>query len=303
MNIARRFSTTASKFATYRSGAFNLGAMPLATKRAPSLKPDTIKAARPSYASSSSPKIPWKPKSEASKEAEKSVVPEPAQEAVKISAEEEFAAVPNSGSYVAPIRDSSYTTSRNDAQTVADMTNSIKMVEETENLNEDWSTSFGGLGSKPFSQQAGDILMAPVEPNDVEITPDGLLYLPEIKYRRILNRAFGPGGWGIAPRTKTLVTTKQVTREYGLVCLGRLVSVSRGEQEYFSEFGVTTAMEGCKSNALMRCCKDLGIASELWDPAFIRIFKAKYCDSKYFEKKKRYVWKLKSRVWDYPYNK
>lgn len=23
---------------------------------------------------------------------------------------------------------------------------------------------------------------------------DGLLYLPEIKYRRILNRAFGPGG-------------------------------------------------------------------------------------------------------------
>ncbi|CAB4421510.1 unnamed protein product, partial [Rhizophagus irregularis] len=27
----------------------------------------------------------------------------------------------------------------------------------------------------------------------------------------------------------------------------------------------------------MRCCKDLGIASELWDPTFIRDFKKKYC--------------------------
>lgn len=26
------------------------------------------------------------------------------------------------------------------------------------------------------------------------------------------------------------------------------------------------AMESAKSNALMRCCKDLGVASELWDP-------------------------------------
>jgi hypothetical protein len=44
----------------------------------------------------------------------------------------------------------------------------------------------------------------------------------------------------------------------------RLVSVSRGEQEYFDPSGLATASEGAKSNALMRCCKDLGIASELW---------------------------------------
>lgn len=44
----------------------------------------------------------------------------------------------------------------------------------------------------------------------------------------------------------------------------RLVGVARGEQEYFDPSGIPTATEGCKSNALMRCCKDLGIASELW---------------------------------------
>ena len=48
------------------------------------------------------------------------------------------------------------------------------------------------------------------------------------------------------------------------MCHGRLVSVARGEQDYFDPGGIATATEGCKSNALMRCCKDLGIASELW---------------------------------------
>lgn len=51
-----------------------------------------------------------------------------------------------------------------------------------------------------------------------------------------------------------------------------LVSLARGEQQYFDPDGIPTATEGCKSNALMRCCKDLGIASELWDPRFIRGF-------------------------------
>jgi hypothetical protein len=51
-----------------------------------------------------------------------------------------------------------------------------------------------------------------------------------------------------------------------------LISLARGEQQYFDPDGIPTATEGCKSNALMRCCKDLGIASELWDPRFIRGF-------------------------------
>lgn len=54
--------------------------------------------------------------------------------------------------------------------------------------------------------------------------PDGLIYLPEIKYRRILNKAFGPGGWGLAPRSETNVGPKVVSREYALVCLGRFVN-------------------------------------------------------------------------------
>lgn len=49
-----------------------------------------------------------------------------------------------------------------------------------------------------------------------------------------------------------------------LSLLYRLVSIARGEQEFFDPNGVSTALEGAKSNALIRCCKDLGVASELW---------------------------------------
>ncbi|CDK29951.1 unnamed protein product [Kuraishia capsulata CBS 1993] len=176
-----------------------------------------------------------------------------------------------------------------------------------ESLN--WSSSFHGLGNAAFGKEAQEILASEIEPNDVEITPDGLLYLPEIKYRRILNRAFGAGGWGLAPRSETLISKQglggQLTREYALVVNGRLVSIARGEQQFFADKGIPTATEGCKSNALMRCCKDLGIASELWDPRFIRTFKRKYCEDIFVEhvptKKKKKIWKRKDETVEYPF--
>lgn len=85
----------------------------------------------------------------------------------------------------------------------------------------DWTRSFSGLSNEAFSPEAAKVLLAPVNPDDVEVKPDGILYLPEIKYRRILNLAFGPGAWGLAPRGETIVTPKSVTREYALVALGR----------------------------------------------------------------------------------
>ncbi|CAM0142707.1 unnamed protein product [Umbelopsis sp. WA50703] len=85
----------------------------------------------------------------------------------------------------------------------------------------DWSKSFHGLSTQPFSSEVAEVLMQPISPDDIEIKPDGLLYLPEIKYRRILNKAFGPGGWGLAPRGEHSISPKNVSREYALICHGR----------------------------------------------------------------------------------
>lgn len=85
----------------------------------------------------------------------------------------------------------------------------------------DWARSFHGLSTEAFQPEAARILLAPLDPHDVEVKPDGIIYLPEIKYRRVLNKAFGPGAWGLAPRGETIVTPQSVTREYALVVLGR----------------------------------------------------------------------------------
>ncbi|EDN05028.1 mitochondrial genome maintenance protein MGM101 [Histoplasma capsulatum] len=169
----------------------------------------------------------------------------------------------------------------------------------------DWTRSFHGLSAQPFSKEAAEVLLQEINSDDVEIKPDGIVYLPEIKYRRILNKAFGPGGWGLAPRGESIVTAKTVTREYALVAHGRLVSVARGEQDYFSPDGIPTATEGCKSNAMMRCCKDLGVASELWDPRWIRQFKAKYTREAFVEhvttKRRTKIWLRKDDPVSYPW--
>ncbi|KAG9061728.1 hypothetical protein KI688_006878 [Linnemannia hyalina] len=169
---------------------------------------------------------------------------------------------------------------------------------------EDWTRSFSGMAIEPFEKEVAEILMKPLDADDIEIKPDGLLYLPEIKYRRILNKAFGPGGkWH-----EHSISPKNISREYALVCKGRFVSTARGEQAYFDADNLATASEGCKSNALMRCCKDLGIASELWDPGFIRKFKKQYCEEMFVEhavtKRKKKLWKRKDQGdFDYPYSK
>lgn len=87
----------------------------------------------------------------------------------------------------------------------------------------DWTRSYHGLGSISFTPEQSELLLAPIVQDDVEVKPDGIVYLPEIKYRRILNKAFGPGGWGLAPRGESIVTGKLVTREYGLIVQGRYV--------------------------------------------------------------------------------
>lgn len=184
------------------------------------------------------------------------------------------------------------------------------------------------------------MLMKPIPFEDVEIKPDGIIYLPEIKYRRILNQAFGPGGWGMAPRGELMVGEKVVTREYALLVHGRYVlyltlplipsfprntslmltfgpffppshrfiAQARGECQFFgNDDGVATAGEGCKSNALMRCCKDLGVASELWDPRYIREYKKKYTQEIWCEhvatKKKRQIWVRRGDDPQYPYKR
>lgn len=86
--------------------------------------------------------------------------------------------------------------------------------------NVDWTTSYHGLGTNPVTPAQFAILCKPLAPSEIEVKPDGILYMPEIRYRRKLNEAFGPMGWGIAPRGEVVVGKEIVTREFALIIDG-----------------------------------------------------------------------------------
>ena len=94
-----------------------------------------------------------------------------------------------------------------------------KTVQDLEDI--DWSESYFGVGALPIPPEQYQMLSAPLDPADIEVKPDGVIYLPEIKYRRRLNDAFGPMGWGIVPRGEPVIGDSVVTREYALIVGGR----------------------------------------------------------------------------------
>ncbi|GMG37042.1 unnamed protein product [Aspergillus oryzae] len=152
----------------------------------------------------------------------------------------------------------------------------------------DWTRSFHGLSAAPFPKEAADILLAETDPEEVEIKPDGVRVLLPRRRLRGSMLWFVMGG---------MFFFFSFSLGLGLAddCVNdRLVSVARGEQDYFSPDGIPTATEGCRSNALVRCCKDLGIASELWDPRWIRKYKAQYTREVFVE---HVVNKRKSKIW------
>ena len=116
------------------------------------------------------------------------------------------------------------------------------------------AAAYHGIASGPFARETADVLLAPLDPADVEVKPDGTVYLPEIKYRRRLNRAFGPGAWAMKPIGTATVTADDVLyRTYQMFCMGRFVAEATGEQQVRKGMSFATAEESAKSNALMRC--------------------------------------------------
>ena len=132
--------------------------------------------------------------------------------------------------------------------------------------------SFGNIETTPEQQ---GILFAIVGDEDVEIRPDGLIYLPWTGYVRRLRGAFGTS-WGLLPQGKPAMRDGFVMWGFFLCVKGKMASYAVGECEQTSRMTYGDCLEGAKSNALMRCCKNIGISLELWEPSFIRRWVEKY---------------------------
>lgn len=145
---------------------------------------------------------------------------------------------------------------------------------------------FDGMATEPFPEAARKVLAEGVDPAAVEIKPDGIVYVPGVYYRRQLTKAFGAGAWAIVPRQPARVMGDVVVYPGALYILGRFVAEAVGECTYRqnSNMSYASCVEGAKTDALSRCCKDLGMATELWDAAWRDRWKADYAEKYMGEK-------------------
>jgi len=162
---------------------------------------------------------------------------------------------------------------------------------------------YEGISALPVTEKQARILIKPVETSEIEIKPTGEIYLCHIQYRRRLNAAFGIGQWALKPIGGFVKTQKNnfgktqqtVCREYALYIAGKFAASAIGEATYIEENMQMTWSDACeatKSNAIMRCCKDIGIGLEMWDKKFSEQFKKEHCVRVF--RKGNAVWRLKT---------
>lgn len=126
-------------------------------------------------------------------------------------------------------------------------------------------------GTLELTEAQKKILLAPVDENQIERRPDGLLYLPWIECQKRLIEAFGLQ-WTMVEEGSPVLQNNVVYRKFHLIIQGKYCGTAIGEQSYIPSNQRMTygdACEGAKSNALVRLCKRLGIGQELWDRKFI----------------------------------
>jgi hypothetical protein len=125
-----------------------------------------------------------------------------------------------------------------------------------------------------FSHEARKVLTAPVDPENVEVRPDGFIFLPGIFYQEILDKAFGQGAWTLVRLDDGLNPDDNMVYYRGALFVeGRFVTEAIGENEYYpAKRGMTRArsLESARTECLKRCCKHLGVSSDLWKPRWVR---------------------------------
>lgn len=134
---------------------------------------------------------------------------------------------------------------------------------------------FRGASTLQLSPEENQRLSASFDENLIEIRPDGYIYLPQTFYRQRLNEVVGIGQWALIPKGSYQEGNKMMLNGI-LVIRGCFMSESTGEANINDQQSLATVWEGAKSDCITRCCKDLSIASELYEPAFIQSWQKKH---------------------------
>ena len=130
-----------------------------------------------------------------------------------------------------------------------------------------------------YSESELKVLHAPFEDDDLDIKSTGIVYAPWVSFVRRIRTAF-KGSYMFLPHGEPRPSAdgKLIVWPHYFFIKGHLVNYAIGECPYIPtnlQMSYGDAIEGSKSNAIMRCCKGIGIGLELWDRKFTEKWKEK----------------------------
>ena len=146
----------------------------------------------------------------------------------------------------------------------------------------DPARTYAGASSLRLSESEMKALAAPFDDLDYEITPQGFMYLPQALSLKMLNDVLGIGHWSLLlintgsqamPANNNGKRIIKVFYDGAMIVRDCFVARAAGESSYSEDNGnqsYATALEAAKTDCRQRCCKDLGIATDAWNPSFIR---------------------------------
>lgn len=167
----------------------------------------------------------------------------------------------------------------------------------------DLSTMLPTVGTLEITDEQKAILFAPVDELDVEIRPDGIIFLPWTVYAQRLHKAF-PMAWGLIPQGLPKINGTLVIWGFHLIIRGVYMGFVIGENNYQPTNRMMTfgdCAEGAKSNAITRLCKQAGMSLELWDKSYYMDWQKKYAEQ-YTDKNGKLLWRKKAEFVRHPLN-
>lgn len=147
----------------------------------------------------------------------------------------------------------------------------------------DPTLTYKGASSLQLSETEMKNLSAPFDDMEYEITPQGFIYLPQSISLKRMNEVIGIGKWGLllinVGSQKMKGNVVKIFYDGALLIRNCFVSRAVGEASYSTDNqnqSYATALEAAKTDCRTRCCKDLGIANDAWNPSFTREWQKKY---------------------------